>query len=51
MGVFYRANGECFFLQLSQEDMERIGTWANLKEMLIKKHGTDDVVIDGRGEA
>lgn len=50
MTVFYTANGEFFWLQLSEEDMRRIGTWANLKEMLRKKHGTDDVVIDGRGE-
>ena len=51
MAVFYKANGEGFCMELNGEQMERIGTWENLLKILKRHHNTEDVVIEGKGEA
>lgn len=49
--LFFMVDGMRYCTDLTYEQCEKIGTNKRLLEILKKNHKTDDVVIEGWGEA
>ena len=51
MTIFYQVNGEHKCTDLSRETVNKLGTMENLLKFLKKYYNTENVIIDGVGEA